>query len=192
MIKNKIMPNKYCDTEGEKIISYFLEEENIWYKEQVRIDNLEGDYADYRVADFYIPKYKVYLEFLGMWWNTEAKKKYIKKMDVYEKNGIPCIYIYPNNLWTLRYLFYMRLKKILKATPDLKFQLFKYNLSRYRTALSIIWIATFFLMVFIIIYSKVMQLDIPILLRDQVLMFLILLFAIGSSTVFLKRIFFDK
>lgn len=59
---------------------------------------MEGDYADYRIADFYIPKYKVYLEFLGMWKNLEAKKKYIQKMNIYKQNDIPCIYIYPDNL----------------------------------------------------------------------------------------------
>lgn len=86
----------------------------------------------------------------------------------------------------------MRLKDILTTNTKLKFQLFKYNLSRSRIVIGIIWITAFFFMVFLTINSKVMQLDTPVLLRDQILIFITFLFALTSSGVFIKRIFFDK
>ena len=116
-------------TEGEKIIEIFLDIQDIKFSREVKISKLKNDYADYRVADFYIPKYKVYLEFLGRW--DSDKEKYLKKMEVYEKNNIPCIYIFPNNLGILEFIFRWRLEKELKKYPELKFQLLKYKLWRF-------------------------------------------------------------
>lgn len=92
-------------SEGEEYIADFLKLYTIKYEEQKRIAKLNGDYSDYRVADFYLPNYKVYIEFLGQCSNTEDKKRYIKKMEIYKSNNLPCINLYPKNLGFLDFVF---------------------------------------------------------------------------------------
>ena len=95
-------------SEGEELIKEFLEEENIKFGQEVEINNLMGDNKSIRKADFYLLKYKVYIEFLGKWNNLEHRREYIKKMNVYKENNIPCIYFYPENLGIIGFLFKRR------------------------------------------------------------------------------------
>ena len=113
---------------GEDIIVEYLEEKSIKYKRQYKIINLKGDSLPYRSADFYLPKYKVYLKFLGKWSDDKAKANYKNKKDVYSRNNIPCIYIYPDNLGVLDFIFKRRLREVFKQHPELVFQKFLYNL----------------------------------------------------------------
>ena len=108
-------------SEGEEFIAHFLRADWIKFQTQEKIDDLKDDIKSYRVADFYLPNYKVYIEFLGFWnVSEESKENYRKKMNVYSKNNIPCIYIYPDNLGTIGYTLDYRLIKELK----------KYNMDR--------------------------------------------------------------
>lgn len=75
----------------------------------------------------YHTKYKIYIEFLGKWNSEEGRKKYAEKMRIYELNKIPCVYIYPDNLGILGFIFRRRIKKELQKCPNLKWQLFKLN-----------------------------------------------------------------
>ena len=52
-----------------------------------------------------------------------------KKKEIYEKNNIPCVYLYPDNLGILEFIFRKRIRNVLKKHPELKFQRFKYNLN---------------------------------------------------------------
>lgn len=102
-------------SEGEIYIQEFLEEENIKYIFGRKIDFLVGDNKAYRVADFYIPRYNLYVEFCGRWnKNEEERKRYNEKRNVYDKNNVACIYLYPDNLGWIKYLFNYRAMKELK------------------------------------------------------------------------------
>ncbi len=116
-------------TVSEQFIAYFLDDLKIKYNPQVKIEDLKNDTKSYRIADFYLPKYKVYLEYLGQWNNTkEDRDRYKEKMRVYSRNNIPCIYIYSDNLGIMDYIFHIRLEKELKKFK-LDKQLFRYRLS---------------------------------------------------------------
>jgi hypothetical protein len=114
-------------SEGEKIIAYFFDDQEIKYKKEVEIHDLKGDSKAFRKADFYLPKYKVYVEFLGQWDHPDRKRDYKEKMALYENNKKPCVYIYPDNLGTLNDIFKMRLQKELEKYPELKWQLIQFK-----------------------------------------------------------------
>ena len=122
---------QYEPSEGELFIADYFESKNIKYREQVKIENLDGDLKAYRVADFYIPQYKVYIEFYGQWnSNKESRERYREKKGIYYKNYIPCIYLYPENLGILDYSFHTRMVKELKRRKSKK-DLFKYRINRF-------------------------------------------------------------
>jgi len=117
-------------TEGERFLCDFFKSEDIKFETQVRIDKLEGDSKSYRVADFYLPKFRMYVEFFGYWYEGEEHKAgYKEKMKVYSKNNIPCIYIFPENLGIIKYSFENRLKKELNK-HNFKKELFRLNLNQ--------------------------------------------------------------
>lgn len=113
-------------SEGEEFISDFLEFENISFESEVKIYNLEGDTKSHRRVDFYLPKYRVYIEFLGQWNIDSHKERYREKKSVFKKNSIPCIYLYPENLGIIEYIFHKRL-----ITELISYKL-KKELLRYR------------------------------------------------------------
>src|SRR3989344_1364303 len=113
-------------SEGEEIIGEFLKEENVDFIPEKKIENLKEDVTSYIVADFYLPKYKVYIEFFGKWNSEIHKRGYREKKETYKKNKIPCIYLYPDNLGILKQIFYIRLKKVLLENNN-KLGLFKLN-----------------------------------------------------------------
>tara|TARA_Y100000310_G_scaffold336096_1_gene419774 strand:+ start:2209 stop:2733 length:525 start_codon:yes stop_codon:yes gene_type:complete len=117
---------KHEPTEGEEIIRDYLFNENIKFKEQEEIPNLKNDTYSKRVADFYLPQYKIYIEFLGQWNSEKGKERYNEKKKIYRENNIPCVYIYPENLGILNFILKRRIKKVLQD-PKLKWQLFKFN-----------------------------------------------------------------
>ena len=113
-------------SEGEEFISDFLDFENISFESEVKVPNLVGDSKEHRRADFYLPKYKVYIEFLGLWNVDSHKERYREKKKVFKNNSIPCIYLYPENLGIIEYIFHKRLIEELKSYK------LKNELRRYR------------------------------------------------------------
>ena len=102
-------------SEGEICIQEFFYEQNIIAEYNKRIDFLKGDNKSYRIADFYIPCYDLYVEFLGLWnVSDDQKSRYREKKSIYTRNNIACIYFYPENLGNLKYTFYYRAMKELK------------------------------------------------------------------------------
>jgi len=68
-------------SEGEEFIREFLYERNITFEAQKELNDLKGDSKSHRVADFYLPKFDVYVEFLGQWnISDEHKNRYKEKM----------------------------------------------------------------------------------------------------------------
>lgn len=126
----KISPIKTEMTEGELFICEYLNDKGITFETQVKIENLKGDSKSYRVADFYLPKYKVYVEYLGQWnKHEEANIRYKEKKQVYITNNIPCVYLYPENLGIIDYVLNNRIKIELKKYK-LTIELFKYRIHR--------------------------------------------------------------
>ncbi|MFA7380908.1 MAG: hypothetical protein WC150_10615 [Bacteroidia bacterium] len=109
-----------AESEGEEYIADYLRQVNIKFIQQCRITNLTGDTYQFRVADFYLPDYKVYIEFEGLYNNPEHKKNYQEKSKIYATNNIPCVYIFPENLGFIYFAFDKRIQKEMK----------KYNLTK--------------------------------------------------------------
>jgi len=116
-------------TEGEEFIVEFLEDNNIKYRREEPIIGLNNDTKNYRVADFYLPEYKVYIEFFGQWNMDIHKERYREKKEVYFKNQIPCIHLYPENLGLIEFIFEKRLIR------TLKYYKYKSELLKYRNKL---------------------------------------------------------
>ncbi len=179
-------------TKGEKIIEFFLEDEGLKYEAEVEIHTLESGIKKYRRADFYLPKYKVYLEFLGQWNTKNGKERYNKKKTIYKQNNIPCIYIYPDNLGAIKYLFYMRLAEILKNDPELKPELRKYKLTICRKTISWLWLGFLITVMFMTIFSNLSQLNYTISPYITLLIFAGFLASIFLSICIIKRVFHKK
>lgn len=163
--KKPFIQKDFVPSEGEEYIGDFLKLCGIKYKDQVRIEKLKGDYSDYRIADFYLPKYKTYIEFLGQWNNPEDKKRYIKKMEIYKSNNIPCVYLYPENLGFLPFAFDKRLQQTL-AKSELHSELNKYKFYKLFKGEStrLVFIAFFIFLLFMIDYKKDPDSNTPIVI----------------------------
>jgi hypothetical protein len=112
-------------SEGEEILKEFFEDQRIEYEREKEI-RLDGDEKQFRKVDFYLPEYKLYVEFLGQWNLPNHKERYKEKKHLYWKNKIPCIYFYPENLGVLSFLFKRRARDVLKKY-NMKWSLFKLN-----------------------------------------------------------------
>lgn len=113
-----------ANTEGELYIKDFFREAGIRYKQQETIRNLSHDVKGHRVADFFLPSYDAYVEFLGHW-NTseEYREQYRMKKKVYRQNKIPCVFLYPENLGYIHFVFDHRLMEALEThqkEPELR------------------------------------------------------------------------
>jgi hypothetical protein len=101
-------------SEGEDYIAEYFDEIGIEYRRQHVIEKLTDRYAGFRVSDFYLPKYKVMVEFAGRWNRSERERiRYRRKKEVYDENGVPCLWLYPDNLGVLHYMFHKRLESLL-------------------------------------------------------------------------------
>lgn len=131
-IKQKKLEEKQPSSE-ELFITNFLEERDFTFKSEVVLNDLKGDHKKYRVVDFYLPKFKVYVEYFGNYNSTkERRAEYDKKVEVYIKNDKPTVFLYPHELGILEYAFHVKLLKVLSLKKfGLKKQLFRYKLKRY-------------------------------------------------------------
>ncbi|MFZ1809326.1 MAG: hypothetical protein WAU36_18980 [Cyclobacteriaceae bacterium] len=125
-------------TEGEEIISEFFKEKGIKFKRGSKKLplKLEEDVKSYRVPDFYLPKYKLYVEFFGQWNVQEHRTRYIEKKKAYDKNRIPCVYLYPENLAMLDQIFIIRAENELKVHA-MKKELVKFKLWQFESDFSL-------------------------------------------------------
>lgn len=100
-------------SEGEKFIEEYFLDEDIKYESQKKI-YLKGDSKSFRVVDFYLPKFDVYVEFFGKWNESrDERNRYRDKKNIYFKNQVPCIYLYPENLGIIEHVFPLRIRKVL-------------------------------------------------------------------------------
>ena len=52
-------------SEGEEFISIYLEDSKIEFRQEELTEGLAGDSKSYRKADFYLPRYNIYIEYFG-------------------------------------------------------------------------------------------------------------------------------
>jgi hypothetical protein len=94
-------------SKGEQQIANFLHDNKIQsqYEAKTLIFEKEGIIC---IPDFYLPKYKTYIEFYGGF--PKAWKKKVLKNRLYKKYKIPCIFITPAELRNLDYYLIRKLK----------------------------------------------------------------------------------
>lgn len=176
-------------TEGEKIIEYYLEDQEIKFEREVEILNLLNDTKSCRRADFFLPKYKVYLEFLGKWNDYEKRQAYLEKMKVYELNDIPCVYIYPDNLGALDIIFRMRLQKQFEKYSKLSHQQLLFNFWKLKNVLGVSLAGCFGLALVLIVSENIQRgrLSVGILSIIIPTFFLVALLLYAVKHIFFKK-----
>jgi hypothetical protein len=136
-------------SEGELFISEYLKSKNISFEREVRLNNLKFDENfKYRDADFFLKKYGIYIEFNGRWNNSkEDRVRYRVKKEVYRKNNLPCIYLYPENLGIIDFVFTQRLIVELKKKSFIK-QLRLFQLKRFIDDRGLVFLWIFLSLIF--------------------------------------------
>lgn len=125
-------PN-YIQSSEEQFITNFLEEKDFIFEKEKVLNNLKDDDKTHRRADFYLINYKIYVEYFGNYnASKERRAEYDKKVQVYLKNSIPTVFIYPHELGFLDYAFHSKIIKVLQIKKfNLKKQLLRYRIKRY-------------------------------------------------------------
>lgn len=125
-------PN-YIQSSEELFITNFLEENDFIFETEKVLKNLKDDHKTYRRADFYLINYKIYVEYFGNYnASKERRAEYDKKVQIYLKNGIPTVFLYPHELGFLDYAFHTKIIKVLQIKKfNLEKQLLRYRVKRY-------------------------------------------------------------
>lgn len=124
----------YKPTREEDFIKYYFDDLNISYKRELTIHNLEWDTKKSRRVDFYLDKLDLYVEYYGLYNSTkEIRNEYDKKTQVYFKNGLATIILYPHELGFLDYAFHSKVVKLFKIEKfrERKNKFFRYMFNRY-------------------------------------------------------------
>ena len=126
--------NTYKPTREEDYINFYLDKSNIRFNEQFVLRDLKYDTKKHRRVDFYLYNLDVYVEYYGLYNATkETRKEYDEKTQVYFKNSIPTIILYPHELGILDYAFHTKMLKLfeLDKFKDRKSKLYRYLFFRY-------------------------------------------------------------
>jgi hypothetical protein len=153
--KNNINIKEYLPSEGEEYLIDFFKSFNIKAEREKVISSLENDATSFRKADFYLPKYSIYIEFLGQWNVDQERTRYIKKMETYSLNNIPCVFLYPENLGIIEHVFDKRIQKVL-IQHKMNDKLSKYRIHKLIAGENerLFYIGLFILILFLIDYKK--------------------------------------
>ncbi len=181
-------------SEGELFLENFFNNQKIKFNSEKLIRNLKNDDLDYRIADFYLPRYKIYVEFQGRWNNTkEDRERYKEKMRVYGKNEVPCLYLYPENLGIIDYVFHARMLDTLKKF-GMNSELWKYKFFRFLRNKR-----TMLLFFIYLVYSLFMSYEGAVLVEGSLeetiyflTFFVVLYLSIALSTSFYKYVVKEK
>lgn len=173
-------------SEGEEYIADFLKLYKIKFEEQKPIVGLINDTKKYRVADFYLKDYKVYIEYNGHY--RDNREHYDEKIKVYNKNKIPCIHLYPENLGVLDYMLDKRLITVLKKSK-LDGELKKYKWFKFKnTSQESMAIVTGMLLLIILLSLNYSKGDRGVL----IMLGLVILYQFWKIYKMYKEIFIDE
>ena len=120
-------------TEGERYVAMYLEDLNIQYEPQYRINLKRGQRKGYRIIDFYLPEFDVLLEYNGQWdVNEWHRNRYRQKRKELLDNGLTLVEIYPNQLGIIEYSFPVKMIQTLsEGNPATGFlRAFKWKLMK--------------------------------------------------------------
>ena len=82
-------------SKGEKKVADFLNERGIRYQYECKIIANGRSYQ----PDFFLPDYKAYIEYAGMWENfADYRNKCYRKFEDYEKAGLRLVVVFPQDL----------------------------------------------------------------------------------------------
>lgn len=121
-------------TREEEYIKFYLQDNRIHSIEQLVLNNLKGDTKKSRRVDFYLDKLDIYVEYYGLYNSTKAiRNEYDNKTNLYFKNGLATIILYPHELGILDYAFHTKMIKLFKIEKfkNRKKKLYMYILNRY-------------------------------------------------------------
>ena len=107
---------------GEKQIASILKDMGINFDRKKKLYPAK-DSKKYRIPDFYLPKYKLAIEYFGSWDNSLSKTlqdkeraRFMEKVGAYEASGVKCVYIYPNQLAVAKEIIQKALRKYEKKS----------------------------------------------------------------------------
>lgn len=135
-VKDKNFKNP--PSEGEIYIKEFFRRYKIKAITEFKTEKLKGDKKAFRVIDFYLPEYKIFVEFFGQWDSGENNERYLEKKDIYKANKMPCVYLYKENLGFLPFAFDRRIQKVLE-TNEMFSKLKKYRWFKFYKATIYRW-----------------------------------------------------
>ncbi len=88
-------------TPGEKLISMSLKKTSVLFIPQFIVENLRFDNQKFRIVDFCIfdkDRGKIFVEYCGMINLPLHRKRYEIKREVFLKNNLLCVFLYPQDL----------------------------------------------------------------------------------------------
>ena len=88
----------YRKKPAETLVEEALRQLGIAYVPRYYLGQLRGDYRDYRIADFYLPRERAIIVTCGTWESSgEEIEAYSRDRYIYNENSITFIYIYPDD-----------------------------------------------------------------------------------------------
>lgn len=103
-------------TEGELFVAKYLQAQRIRFEPQLRIDVSRGSGKGYRIIDFFLPEFNVYLEYNGQWdVNEWHRNRYRQKRKELLDYGLTLVEIYPNQLGIIEYSFPVKMIQALSS-----------------------------------------------------------------------------
>jgi hypothetical protein len=121
---------------GEQFVADYLDHEGITYRREYELRDLKYDSKSFRRPDFKLKKYNVFVEYNGMYNETkEARLRYEEKQLIYFKNNVPCVFLKPEDLGVIEYIFPKKLSMVLRK-HEMKKEIFWYNFKLFRVQCS--------------------------------------------------------
>ena len=104
---------------GEHKIVRFFESNDIRYLYREKKIDLPKDTQQYLLLDFYLPDYKVYVNFLSGWEDPKQRPRLLGRIDRCTKYSIPCVFIYPKDLEHLSAVLHKKLAELAAVQHEL-------------------------------------------------------------------------
>jgi very-short-patch-repair endonuclease len=88
---------------GEKKLEEILRRNNIKFERDKKLVLLK-DTKKYRVPDFFLPEYKLVIEYFGSWYNKskaiekKERARFMEKVGAYNESGVSSLLLYPEDL----------------------------------------------------------------------------------------------
>lgn len=172
----------------ELFVEDYLMRSGIKFEAECQIDFLKGDEKSYRIVDFYLPRLDIYLEYYGLYNSTkEHRARYDKKTEVYLKNGLKTVILYPHELGFIDHAFHKKTLKVLKLKKFKNWRmLLRYKFNRFftKSQVSLIALILFPITFLIIIEDAELRESLVFISKYLIFVGLIVLFLRAMSVMF--------